>query len=83
MGNHPNRAKHDKGQLGRKPRPPEILAARTASGLTQTEAAELIYCSLRAWQDWEGGQRPMHPAFWELWKIRAAERGATGGTSDE
>lgn len=53
------------------PNPAEIRAARIASGLTQTAAADLIYSSLRTWQDWEAGKARMHPAFWELWKSKA------------
>lgn len=48
------------------PAPEAIKAARAAAGLTQTQAAALIYCTLRGWQDWEGGKRAMHPAFFEL-----------------
>jgi putative transcriptional regulator len=69
VANHPNRSR--KGGPGTNPRPEQIRAAREAAGLTQTEAAALIYCTLRGWQDWEGGQRPMHPAFWEYWQIQA------------
>ena len=28
---------------------------------------KLIYCTRRAWQEWEQGNRKMHPAFFELW----------------
>ena len=48
------------------PAPEAIKAARAAAGLTQTQAAALIYCTLRGWQEWEGGKRAMHPAFFEL-----------------
>lgn len=51
----------------------EIRAARKRSGLTQTEAGALIYCTLRGWQDWEGGKNPMHPAFWDLFRRKARE----------
>jgi DNA (cytosine-5)-methyltransferase 1 len=67
MVNHPNRGK-DVDRPGRTPRPEEILAIRTALHLTQTGAAHLIYVSLRAWQQWEGGERKMHPAFWDLFR---------------
>lgn len=50
------------------PNPADIRAAREAAGLTQTAASSLIYCGLRAWQQWESGERRMHPAFWRLWK---------------
>jgi len=47
--------------------------ARMDAGLTQTEAAILIYCSLGAWQKWEQGDRTMHPAFWELFLIKTGQ----------
>lgn len=50
------------------PAPEQIRAARTAAGLTQTQAAALIHCQLRTWQDWESGARRMHPAFFELFR---------------
>ncbi len=52
------------------PAPDAIRAARTAAGLSQTAAAALIYCTLRGWQEWEAGNRKMHPAFWELWQAK-------------
>lgn len=55
------------------PTPDAIRAARTAAGLTQTQAAALIYCTLRGWQDWEAGKRAMHPAFFELFLLKAQE----------
>lgn len=63
MTNHPNR-----GQRGASsnPSPAEIIAAREAAGLTQTAAAGLIHSGLRSWQQWEAGDRRMHPAFWDL-----------------
>lgn len=54
------------------PAPDAVKAARAAVGLTQTQAAALIYCTLRGWQDWEGGQRAMHPAFFELFLLKTA-----------
>jgi DNA-binding transcriptional regulator YiaG len=54
------------------PSPDAIKAARKAAGLSQSSAAALIYCTLRGWQEWEAGNRKMHPAFWELWQIKAA-----------
>lgn len=72
MSNHPNRSKR-KDAPGANPTQQQIVDARLAANLTQTEAAALIYCTLRAWQDWEGGQRRMHPAFWELWRMKAGK----------
>lgn len=48
----------------------EIKAARESLGLTQTQAAAVVHCKLRAWQQWEAGDRQMHPAFWELFCIK-------------
>lgn len=58
--------------------PEAIKAARAAAGLTQTQAAALIYCTLRGWQDWEGGKRAMHPAFFELFLQKALGAGENG-----
>lgn len=71
MANHPNRSK--RAGPAANPRPAEIVALRESAGLTQTQAAELIYCSLRGWQDWESGARRMHPAFWELFRHKLAQ----------
>lgn len=38
--------------------------------MTQTSAADLINSGLRTWQQWEAGDRRMHPAMWELFRIR-------------
>lgn len=53
----------------------QIKQTREQSGLTQTQAAALIYKGLRTWQGWETqegspGHRKMDPAFWELFKIK-------------
>lgn len=71
MTNHPNRSRRSDAP-GRNPKPAEIRAAREAAGLSQTAAAALVYCTLSAWQRWEQDERRMHPAIWELWRIKAA-----------
>jgi DNA-binding transcriptional regulator YiaG len=53
------------------PTPEQIKQARVASGLTQADAGELIYCSMRLWQQWESGESIMHPALYELFMIKA------------
>lgn len=55
------------------PSPAEIKVARHRAALTQRQAAELIYCTLRGWQNWELGERKMHPAFWELFRRKVEE----------
>jgi DNA-binding transcriptional regulator YiaG len=69
MSNHPNRG--PRGPFAN-PSREDILAAREAAGLTQTEAGMMVKSSLRAWQQWESGDRRMHPGLWELFLIRTA-----------
>jgi putative transcriptional regulator len=52
------------------PTPAEVRAAREAAGLTQTAAATLIHSTMRAWQEWEAGNRRMHPGLWELFRLK-------------
>jgi DNA-binding transcriptional regulator YiaG len=68
MANHPNRSRA--GNADRNPHPDEIVSVRAAAGLTQAQCAKLLYTSLRSWAQWEYGERKMHPAFWELLKIK-------------
>ena len=63
MVNHPNRARNN--PVG-SPTPADIRTAREAVGLTQTDAAMLVHTTCRVWQQWEAGDRRMHPAFFEL-----------------
>jgi putative transcriptional regulator len=64
MPNHPNS----------NPTKEHVRAAREAAGLTQTAAARLIYSTMRAWQEWEAGNRRMHPGLWELFTLKLANR---------
>jgi DNA-binding transcriptional regulator YiaG len=61
-----------KNSVNPSPSPSDVLAARHAAGLTQAEAAKLVHTSLRAWQQWEYGERRMHPAMWELFCLKLA-----------
>lgn len=56
----------------------DIRQIRKDAGLSQSAAAELIYSTLRTWQDWEYGKNPMHPAIFELFcdKTKAMRRKA-------
>lgn len=69
MAAHPNRGS-PKG-LAANPEPADIIAARTKAGLTQSAAAALVHTTCRAWQQWEAGDRRMHPAFFELFNLKA------------
>ncbi len=68
MGNHPNRG--GERSAASNPTAAEIRASREAAGLSQTDAAALVYSGLRTWQHWESGDRRMHPAIWELFVIK-------------
>jgi len=47
------------------PTPKKVKEAREAAGLTQKQAAEKIFSdSYRSWQNYESGERIMHPAIW-------------------
>lgn len=70
MTNHPNRAR-DGGSPSRNPTPEEIISARKAAGLTQTAAGGMVHTTCRVWQQWEAGERRMHPGFWELFLIKS------------
>ena len=52
------------------PAPAQIKQARKDAGLTQTAAADLIYKSCRAWQQYEKGDRAMDLALFELFMIK-------------
>jgi len=56
--------------LNRNPSAKETHAARIGAGLTQTQA--LVHTTCRAWQQCEAEDRKMHPAFWELFRIKVA-----------
>lgn len=55
------------------PAPAEIKARRKACKLSQTAAGALVYSALRTWQQWEAGDREMHPGLWELFLIKSRQ----------
>ena len=65
MSNHPNRGGENRS---RNPGSAELTALREHCGLTQAAAAALVHSSESAWQQWEAGDRRMHPAMWELFR---------------
>lgn len=73
MANHPNRSR---GASGTVPTPTEIKTAR--GDMTQTDAASMIYTTGVRWSNYESGISRMHPAAWELFKIkRGIQNGIT------
>lgn len=71
---HPNRSKRNPGPDAN-PSPAQVRSWRERAGLTQSDAARLIYGSKRAWANWESEEpsiaRKMHPGLFELFKIKA------------
>lgn len=61
---HPNRSRR-RLLPGANPKPDQVRKLREDMQLTQTAFGELLYSSLRAVQDWEGGQRRMPALAWE------------------
>jgi DNA-binding transcriptional regulator YiaG len=55
-----------------------IKQARKDAGLTQSQAADLIYKTWRCWAQWEAGDRRMDLAYYELFMIRCAQRHEAG-----
>lgn len=86
--NHPNRSKRSPSPC-RSPSGEEIALLRRMVGLTQEASAELVCYSRRGWQLCETGERKMHPAAWQLYRIRvepllaAAEARAPRGIVQE
>lgn len=74
--NEPNRSRA--GSPSANPTPAEIINARSVAGLSQAKAAALVHTTVRTWQQWEAAaedkknHRRMHPAFWELFRIKTA-----------
>lgn len=68
MANHPNRGYRRTDAST--PKPSEIREFRTVYGLTPAQAGELVHVTGNAWERWEAGERPMHPAFFELARLK-------------
>lgn len=58
------------------PRPADIQRARASAQLTQAAAGALVHTTSRVWRQWEAGDRHMHPAFWELFRLKLTTGGA-------
>ena len=55
------------------PTPTQIKDARQAAGLTQTQAAGIIYKKVLAWQRYESGDRSMDVALYELFLLKTGQ----------
>ena len=56
------------------PKPEEIVALRYRHGLNQSDFGKLLYAGIRSVQNWESGERDMHPGLWELAQIKLGEK---------
>lgn len=54
------------------PTPEEVRALRLSASLTQEQSALLIHVTGRAWRMYEGGDRKMPAAAWELYRLKVA-----------
>lgn len=57
------------------PTPEQVKQARATVGLTQKQAAEVIYKKVLAWQRYESGDREMDAALYELFLIKTGQSG--------
>lgn len=48
-----------------------VKQLRALLGLNQTEFGAMLHSSMRSVQQWESGERKMHPSTWELALIKA------------
>ncbi len=55
------------------PTPQDIKDARKLAGLTQRQAAALIYLDAQTWAKWEQGANKMSQGLWELFHIKVKE----------
>lgn len=51
------------------PTPEEIIKARLSVGLTQADAAAIVYTTDRHWSNWERGVSKMPRASWRLFRL--------------
>lgn len=56
----------------------QVRAARLAAGHSTAEAAALVHMDARSWRYYEQGARAMHPAVWELYRIKCALQPTNG-----
>jgi DNA-binding transcriptional regulator YiaG len=57
--------------MGQVPTAAQVKELRGALNLDHTEFAKLVYCARQSAYQWEAGLRRMHPAVWELLRIKA------------
>jgi hypothetical protein len=48
----------------------QVRLSRVRAGLTQKQAASVVYVGERMWQRYEAGTYEMHPGLWELFRYK-------------
>ena len=66
-----------------RPSPELIKSKRNEVGLTQTQAAKLVYRTVQNWQQWESGTRKIDLAAWELFNLKIQLLNKEEGISNE
>lgn len=69
--NHPNR---NRNSAAAAPTGAQVRAARMAANMTAGDAGALIYERATRWLAFEEERARMHPASWELWNLKLAQR---------
>lgn len=67
MSNHPNR---NATSASRSPTGREVRTARLALNLRPDQAGELVHERASRWLAFENDEARMHPATWELFKLK-------------
>lgn len=59
----------------KKPHPSikQVKDARAFAKLTVPQSAALVYLSRRMWHKYESGEAKMHPAFFELFRVKTGQ----------
>lgn len=52
------------------PTPEQIKFAREQAGLTQAQAADLIFKKWQSWALYESGKTALDPAYWQLFQLK-------------
>lgn len=66
----PRQQRQAKPSKASSPTPDQVRTHRLAHGHTQAQAAQLVHMPPRTWQKYEAGDNAMHPALWELYRIK-------------
>jgi hypothetical protein len=66
------------------PKGAEIRELRETYGIHQREAADMVFSTLRSWQNWEADVVNMHPAIWEWFKhsVQSSDASASRVSSE-